>query len=292
MFTRKNNESEEPASPQVLRKIRDNLDALTGEEKTLAEYVINNYALVPNLSLIQLAESAHVSPGVVRTFCKDIGLDGYHNLHDALDKVDSVAATVFFERVDTFDLEHTVKSVFDNIASVLEQTRDSVDLASIQQAVDAISEAKQIAIVGMGTSASVAEEFAYRLELIGLNCNQYVDPHRQLMSVALLSQQDIAIGVSHSGRTRSVVNVLRMAQQRNIRTMCITDFPHSPITEHADICVTAVHAERSLGVEMVATRAAQLALIDAIVTAVALRNKTQAIQSLTLNEQLLVNVRC
>lgn len=292
MFTQKDNDNEDAAPPQVLTRIRDTLDALTGEEKTLAEFVINNYTLVPTLSLIQLAASAHVSPGTVRTFCKDLGLDGYHDLHDALSGVDSVAATVFFEGIDTLDLEHTVNSVFDNIARVLQTARNCLDLGILQQAVDAISEANQVTIAGMGTSASVAQEFAYRLELIGLNCNQYVDPHRQLMSIAHLGPQDIVIGVSHSGRTRNIVNVLRMAQQRNTRTMCITDFPHSPITEYADICLIAIHPEQSLGVEMVATRAAQLALIDAIVTAVALRNKKLAIQSLKMNEQLLVNVRC
>jgi DNA-binding MurR/RpiR family transcriptional regulator len=213
-------------------------------------------------------------------------------LHDALVTVDSVRATVFFEGIDTFDLEHTVKSVFDNIVSVLRHTRDSLDLVSVQQAVDVISEADQIAIVGMGTSASVAQEFAYRLELIGLNCSQYVDPHRQLLSVALLGDQDVAIGVSHSGRTKSVVDFLRVAQQRSIKTVCITDFPHSQITEYADICLTAVHADQSLGVEMVATRAAQLALIDAVVHSVALRNRKRTMRSLSLNEQLLVNVRC
>lgn len=291
MFTQKDNENQDAAPPQVLTKIRDILDTLTGEEKTLAEYVINNYTLVPSLSLIQFAASAHVSPGSVRTFCKDLGLDGYHNLHDALSGIDSVAASVFFEGIDTLDLEHMVNSVFDNIASVLQKARDSLDMDSLQQAVDAVSEANQVTIAGMGTSASVAQEFAYRLELIGLNCNQYIDPHRQLMSIAHLGPKDIVIGISHSGRTRNIVNVMRMAQQRNTRTMCITDFPHSPITEYADICLIAVHPEQSLGVEMVATRAAQLALIDAIVTAVAFRDKNRAIQSLKMNEQLLVNVR-
>jgi DNA-binding MurR/RpiR family transcriptional regulator len=291
MFAEQNHSDDVVTPPQVLTNIRDNLDSWTGEKKTLAEYVIINYALVPKLSLIQLAERAHVSPGAVRTFCQDIGLDGYHSLHEALAKVDSVAASVFFEGIDTFDLEHTVKSVFDNSVDVLQQTLVSLDLASIQQAVDAISEAEQIAIVGMGTSASVAEEFAYRLELIGVNCNQYIDPHRQLMAVTLLGQQDVAIGISHSGRTQSVVNVLRVAQQRGIKTICITDFPHSPVTEYADISLYAVHAERSLGVEMVATRAAQLALIDAIVAAVALRDRKRALESISLNEQLLINLR-
>jgi DNA-binding MurR/RpiR family transcriptional regulator len=42
---------------------------------------------------------------------------------------------------------------------------------------------------------------------------------------------------------------------------------------------------------MVATRAAHLALIDAITMSVALRDKERAIKSIKLNERLLVNLR-
>jgi DNA-binding MurR/RpiR family transcriptional regulator len=111
------------------------------------------------------------------------------------------------------------------------------------------------------------------------------------MSVNLLGEQDLAIAVSHSGRTKNVVNALELARRRGARTMCITDFPHSPITQQADICLTAVHAETSLGVEMVATRAVHLTLIDAIAVSVALRNKQRTVENIKRNEQLLTNLR-
>ena len=73
--------------------------------------------------------------------------------------------------------------------------------------------------------------------------------------------------------------------------MCITDFPHSPLTQLADISICAVHVENSLGVEMDATRAAHLALVDAIMVAVALRKREHALDSIKENERMLVNLR-
>lgn len=277
--------------PEMLARIRRKLPDLSGEERSLAEYILLNFGSVSKLSLVQMAESAQVSPSTVVQFCDDVGCEGFHALHTALAQVDSVAASVFFERVDTFDLEHTVISVFNNLIQTLEQTLDSVDMASMSQAVDAISTARMVLIAGLGTSGSVAQEFAYRLGWIGVNCEQPVDPHRQLMATTLLTDQDLAIAVSHSGRTKNVVNTLRLAKEQGARTMCITDFPNSPITREADISIYAVHGESSLGVEMVATRAAHLALIDAITMCVALRNRGRAIQSIKLNESLLVNLR-
>ena len=277
--------------PEILTRIRDNLSGLSGEEKSLAEYIMLNVESVPRLSLVQLAESAQVSPSAVIQFCDDVGCEGFHALHTALAQIDSVAASVMFERIDTFDLQHTVQSVFENISRTLDQTLASLDMESMQQAVDAVSEAEHVLILGLGTSGSVAQELTYRLEWIGVNCGQYVDPHRQLMAATLLEPGDLAIAVSHSGRTKSVVDALRLARERGAKTMCMTDFPHSQIAKESDICICAVHAENNLGVEMVSTRAAHLALVDCIAMCVAQQNRERAIRSIKLNERLLTNLR-
>jgi RpiR family carbohydrate utilization transcriptional regulator len=268
MFGNKKSTDDACELPEVLERIRARLPELHGDEKLLAEYVLLNYETIPKLSLVQLAENAQVHPSTVVQFCDDVGCDGFHGLHEALSGVDSVAASVFFEQVDEIDLEHVVRSVFDDIRA-----------------------ADEIVVLGMGTSGSTAQEFVYRLQWIGVGCKQYVDPHRQLMAVTLLDENDLVIAVSHSGRTKNVVSALKLAKMRGAKTMCITDFPHSPVTEYADICVCAVHVENSLGVEMVATRAAHLALVDVIMVAVALSDRERALESIRNNEHLLVNLR-
>lgn len=277
--------------PEVLERIRGHLPQLSGEEKLLAEYILSHYESVPGLSLVQLAERAQVHPSTVVHFSQDVGCDGYHGLHTALSEIDSVAASVFFEQVHDVDMEHVVSGVFDDIREMLDRTQDALDIQSVQEAVDNILAARRIIVVGMGTSGSTAQEMVYRLGWIGVNCSQPVDPHRQLMAVALLEPDDLVIAISHSGRTKNVVDALKMARERGAKTICITDFPHSPLTEHADVCISAVHVESSLGVEMVATRAAHLAIVDAIMVAVALRNRSRAIESIKLNERLVINLR-
>jgi RpiR family carbohydrate utilization transcriptional regulator len=277
--------------PEVLMRIRSRLPVLDGEEKLVAEYILLNYESVPAFSLVQLAEVAHVHPSAVVRFCDDIGCEGFHALHAALAQIDSVAASVFFDQVNGFDLEHIAKSVFDDIKQMLDETLASLDMESTQKAVDAILAAEEIVVLGMGTSGSTAQEFVYRLQWIGVSCKQYVDPHRQLMAVSLLDENDLVIAVSHSGRTKNVVNSLKIAKERGATTVCITDFPHSPLTEFADITICAVHVENSLGIEMVATRAAHLAIVDVIMVSVALRDRSRAIRSIKQNEQMLINVR-
>jgi DNA-binding MurR/RpiR family transcriptional regulator len=277
--------------PEILSKIRAQLSHLEGEEKLLAEYILLNYEHVPKLSLVQLAEEADIHPSAVVRFCDDVGCEGFHALHTALAEIDSVAASVFFEQVDGFDLEHITQSVFDDVKRMLDETLSSLDMVEMQRAVDAILAADDIVVIGMGTSGSTATELVYRMQWIGVDCTQHVDPHRQLMAVSLLGPKDLVIAISHSGRTRNVINALKLAKERGAKTLCITDFPHSPLTEYADICLCAVHIENSLGVEMVATRAAHLAIVDAIMVAVALRDRDRTLESIKENERMLVTLR-
>ena len=280
-----------PELPGLLARVRDKMGGLSGEQRDLAEYIMLNYDSAGKLSLVQLAESAGVSPSTVVDFCDQVGCEGFHALHTALAEIDSIAASVFFEQIDTLNLQHTVTSVFGNITRVLQHTLETLDMATMQRAVDAISSARRIQVIGLGTSGSIAQEFAFRLAWIGMDCFQEADPHQQLMAAALLAKGDVAIAVTHSGRTRSVVSTLQVGRERGATTICITDFPHSPITEQADICISGAYDETSLGVEMVATRAAHLALVDAITMCVALRNRERTIESIKRNERLLVNLR-
>lgn len=277
--------------PEILAKIRTQMPKLQGEEKLLGEYILLNHENVPKLSLVQLAEEADVHPSAVVRFCDEVGCEGFHALHTALAEIDSVAASVFFEQVDGFDLEHITNSVFQDVKRMLEETMASLSMEEMQRAIDAILAADQIVVIGMGTSGSTAQEFVYRLQWIGVSCKQYVDPHRQLMAVSLLDENDLVVAVSHSGRTRNVVNALKLAKERGAKTLCITDFAHSPLTEYADICLYAVHIENTLGVEMAATRAAHLAIVDAIMVAVALRDRERTLKSIKENERLLVSLR-
>jgi DNA-binding MurR/RpiR family transcriptional regulator len=277
--------------PEILERIRDVLPELSGEEKLLAEYILLNYESTPSMSLIELAEKARVHPSAVLGFCDYVECDGFHDLHTALSEIDSVAASVFFNQIHGYDLEHIVHSVFGDIRQMLDETLESLDLDSVERAVDAILSSNHILVLGMGTSGSTAQELVYRLQWVGVPCKQYVDPHRQLMAVTLLNEQDLVIAVSHSGRTKTVVDALKVAREVGAKTMCITDFAHSPLAEYADITISAVHVENSLGVEMVATRAAHLAIVEAIMVAVALRDRKRTVESIKRHERLLTNLR-
>jgi len=97
---------------------------------------------------------------------------------------------------------------------------------------------------------------------IGLLCHVYEDAHMQLMASANLSEKDVVIGISHSGMTRDTIDAMAAARARGVFTICITNYGASPITAVSDICLLTASGETSFDSETMASRIAQLTIID------------------------------
>lgn len=66
-------------TPSVVN-IQSKMKALTGSEKKVADYVLNNYMKVLDCTVTELAEKAGVSDATVVRFCRSAGYKGYQEL--------------------------------------------------------------------------------------------------------------------------------------------------------------------------------------------------------------------
>ena len=74
--------------------------------------------------------------------------------------------------------------------------------------------------------------------------------------------RDVAIGISHSGQTKDVVNAVRLAGEKGAETICISNYTHSPLTEVSNIHLLTGGHEASFMSETMVSRISQLAIID------------------------------
>lgn len=77
---------------------------------------------------------------------------------------------------------------------------------------------------------------------------------------------------SHSGSSRDVVEALEAAKKRGATIVCITNYARSPITRVADICLFTASEETKFRILGLASRIAQLAIVDSIHALLALRD--------------------
>lgn len=91
----------------------------------------------------------------------------------------------------------------------------------------------------------------------------------QLASAANLTSKDVAMGISYSGQTIDTIEALRLAKEAKATTICITKFGNSPITEFSDIKLFVTSSEALFRSAAMASRMAQLNVIDVIFSIIA-----------------------
>jgi DNA-binding MurR/RpiR family transcriptional regulator len=265
-------ESSAESSPLV--KIRSLLPGLARAEQRVAKVVLENPATVAHRSITEVAEQAGTSETTVTRFCKAIGVGGYPELRIALaaDTARSQARANHDMGGDILpgdDLKQVVGKVAFADARAVEETAEQLDIESLDKVVQAVAGARRVDVYGFGASAFVAFDLQQKLHRIGLTCFAWNDTHIALTSAAVLTDADVAVGISHTGSTVETVEALRVARETGATTVALTNFPRSPITEVADHVLTTAARETTFRSGAMASRIAQLTVIDCLFIGVA-----------------------
>jgi DNA-binding MurR/RpiR family transcriptional regulator len=255
-------------------KIRSLLPGLARAEQRVAKVVLENPATVAHRSITEVAEQAGTSETTVTRFCKAIGVGGYPELRIALaaDTARSAARANHDMGGDIGpgdDLKQVVGKVAFADARAVEETAEQLDVESLAKVVQAVAGARRVDVYGFGASAFVAFDLQQKLHRIGRTCFAWNDTHIALTSAAVLTGEDVAVGISHTGSTAETVEALRVAKEAGATTVALTNFPRSPITEIADLVLTTAARETTFRSGAMASRIAQLTVIDCLFIGVA-----------------------
>jgi DNA-binding MurR/RpiR family transcriptional regulator len=266
------------SSPLV--QIRSLLPGLARAEQRVANIVLADPASISRRSITDVAEAAGTSETTVTRFCKAIGVGGYPDLRIAL--AADTARTSVRERelgsdiAPDDDLTEIIEKISYADSKAVEETAGQLDATALKKLVDAVAQARRIDVYGVGASAFVALDLQQKLHRIGLTCFAWSDTHNALTSAAVLRKGDVAIGISHTGATAETVESLRQAARHGATTAAVTNFARSPITEVADHVLTTAARETTYRSGAMASRIAQLTVIDCLFIGVAQQHLEQA----------------
>ena len=271
----------------VLIRVRGALPNLRPAEQRVAEAVLADPAGVSESSITALARQCETSETTVLRFCRAIGLAGYPDLRLALARAAQEAEVeqasngpVSGDISRTDPLADVVAKITHADARAVEDTAAVLDLAALESAIDAIVAAPRIDIYGIGASALVGHDLHQKLHRIGRASFAWSEAHLALTSAAVLRPGDVAVGISHTGTTLDTIDAVRVAQERGARTIAVTNFAGSPIAAVADLLLMTAARETTFRSGAMASRIAQLALVDCLFAGVAQRSYDEAIEAL------------
>ena len=265
-----------------LTRIRAKLPSLAAAEARVANWVMQQPEKIMALSMAQVAQTCGVSDTTVLRFCRNAGFQGYIDLKLSIARDLTSPTQVILDDITEDDPPAVIaRKVFMSNIQALYDTLEVLDEQALVQAITLLQSARQILIVGVGTSAPIVHGLYNMLMRLSLNCKAQTDSYLQLMEVAQLGPGDVVVGISQSGSSKDPVYTLKQAKANGVSTICITGNAQSPITQYADVTLLSVAGEARI--EAIASRIAQMSIADALYIIVALNNIDTAIQ----NEKLI-----
>ncbi|MFC6176132.1 MurR/RpiR family transcriptional regulator [Companilactobacillus huachuanensis] len=214
---------------------------LSSSEQYLWDYIQENLADIPNLSIVKLSDDANVSTATIVRTTKKMGYSGYTDFRQQLlarNKNNSQYQNL--EKVD-----HDIKqAIFKNKYEV-DNTLQMLNVGSIEDAVQKIRESKDIYIFARGFSEFIAQEMLVKLQLLGKNCVMSSDPNIIVTMSRRIKREALVIIITLNGETKELVAGAKNAFSNGVSTITITTNEKSPIAEYSEMVLLGYKSQTS-----------------------------------------------
>lgn len=264
---------------KTLLSIQSHLNGLTKAEQKVAQYILDNASDIIYHSVTELAEKSEVGETTVLRLCRKLKYQGFQDFklslaQDLVKPIDHLHQEVT-EEDDPAALN---KKIIANHIRTLEQTRELVVPEQLGKAINVLLHARRINFFGVGSSGLTAIQAAHSFSRIGKQCSAKTDTHFQAMEAALMTPDDVAVGISISGSTKDTIENLTLAKKAGATVVAITSNARSPITKVADIVLLMIARENPLQGSSLSAKISQLAVIDILTVAVSLQMKEESLR--------------
>ncbi|WP_161958871.1 SIS domain-containing protein [Ferruginivarius sediminum] len=254
-----------------LTRIRDNAHTLRRSERRVAEVVLAMPRKVMGMSISQLAERAEVSEPTVMRFTQQLGLKGYREFSLNLAQELGPRAPSVRTDVEAGDDVATIGAkICASSSAALAQFQDQADWKAIERIVDALAGVERFEFYGVGASGLVAQDAQQKFFRLGKAANAYNDPHQQIMSASVADARTGILAFSYTGRSRETVEAAALATRSGAEVVAVTAAP-SPLAEGSRHLLALPRFEDTFLYTPMASRLVQLAVVDILVTSLALR---------------------
>jgi len=279
------------ATQNIIEIVRQKRDSLRKSDRKVADIVLAEPRRILNATVAEAATLANVSQPTVIRFSTAVGCEGYQDFKLRLARSLALGTPATHSQLlDTDAPEVIAEKIFDYTMTSLDWARSRLDKRLLREAVEVLSKARSISFFGFGASGIVAMDAQQKFPLFGVPCKAESDSHQQLMTAAMMQPGDVAVLISNTGMTRSIIEMARIAKENGAKVIGLVG-AESPLLEHCDIPLLVETLDNTNVYTPTISRIAALTVVDILSTAVALQRDAEHQKRIAAMKKLLRETR-
>ncbi|PLR69303.1 MULTISPECIES: MurR/RpiR family transcriptional regulator [Bacillaceae] len=260
--------------------IQTMLNKLPQSEQKLADYILQHPHEVVDSTVSELSTSAQTSGAAVIRLCKSLGLKGFQDLKMRIagDLMKSVEQG-YRDIEPSESLYRVVEKTTSNTIQIIRDTAEIIDHDNLKTAISMLLNAKNVHFCGVGASNIVAADAQQKLIRINKGATAFTDMHLVATLIANADKDDVLFAISFSGETQEIINVLKLAKERGVKTIGLTHFGQTTVSSLCDVSLhTSFSNEAPFRSAATSSRLAQLYMIDILFLGMATERYDETVQ--------------
>ena len=255
----------------VIELIMVRLSTLRKSDRRVAEHILSNPHAALTATVAATARAAGVSEPTVMRFCAALGFDGFQDFKLRLAHSMALGVPATQSALHEADTPRALADkVFDYAMTSLDWARTRLDHQAVGQAIELLVAAKRIEFFGFGASWIVAADAQQKFPLFGVPCLVHTDSHQQFIAASMMQPGDVAVAISNTGQTASLLEVIRTAREMGATVIGISGRA-GRMSHLCNLLLVVETLENTDVYTPMISRLAALLLIDILAVGVAMR---------------------
>ena len=235
----------------LLKKIKEKNNKLNPTQKKLIKFILDNYMEVGFMSAAKIAVKVNTSQSTVLRLSNALGYEGYGLMQSDIqamikrkitsatfiDKIEASGVNMNLKGTEQFESLY-IQSINQDIENIRNAKRNT-SVSTLVNIVDDILKARNIYILGLRTSSSLALFFGISLNMImnnnvkilsNINCSLFDQ------SLAI-TKKDILISFAFPRYTNETVKLIKLVKKKGVKTVVFADDVLTPFSEDCDYLI-------------------------------------------------------
>lgn len=262
----------------IKRSYRD----MNQNEKKIADYILLNQEKISRSSITDLSKDLNIADSTVYNFTRKLGFNGFKDFKISL-LTESVDLKIsVHEKINKKDTHRLIATkVFDSAMRSLKDTHLLLDEEVLYNTTNILLNCGKVYFFGLGGSNTIAQDAYHKFMRSPIDCVYISDYHMQIMHASLLTSEDCAFIISHTGLNSESIHIATIAKKSGCKIIVLTSYPLSVLARLADVILISTAEETNYRSESLSSRLSQLTILDTLFIIIMFNDEDKANESLS-----------